>query len=361
MNCTTSLSHITHAATNYSQIVRYCVLDPIHIHHKDGIMSYPHRPYGYDPAHCPVMGLVPIRRSRQVMTTDCIPDADGGNSEPNKDGANRNSPAAAIGRIAFPFGDIGANKFGSADVENMIDYVVATRQGWRASLVMRSFLRWWRRDEGLDDDAQMRKTSDAIVMLLALNQGRDGFVHGYLSDLSGGRDHLDSTQRAFFRSMRVAAIALALSPILLVVSVMLFLQADQVVSTGNGKLFGFSYDLLFFVGSFGAIGALVSMMMRLGKDVDWAEMEPASVFFNFLFRPCLGFCFALIVLLALRAGILPIPLDQLHNISDMDQIGTIPGAGQQISIVLVLAFLSGFSERLSSALVKRVEDRVEAG
>jgi hypothetical protein len=45
----------------------------------------------------------------------------------------------------------------------------------------------------------------------------------------------------------------------------------------------------------------------------------------------------------------------------MDQIGTIPGAGQQISIVLVLAFLSGFSERLSSALVKRVEDRVEAG
>ena len=67
------------------------------------------------------------------------------------------------------------------------------------------------------------------------------------------------------------------------------------------------------------------------------------------------------MLLALRAGILPIPLDQLHNISDMDQIGTIPGAGQQISIVLVLAFLSGFSERLSSALVKRVEDRVEAG
>ena len=326
-------------------------------------MSYPHRPYGYDPAHCPVMGLVPIRRSRQSTTIDCLPDGNGGEGATDGDDniSARKTAASTIGRIAFPFGDIGANKFGSSDVENMIDYVVATRQGWRASLVMRSFLRWWRKDEGLDADAQMRKTSDAIVMLLALNQGRDGFVHGYLSDLAGGRDQLDNTQRAFFRSLRVAAIALALSPILLVVSVILFLHVDQIVSAGHGKLFGFSYDLLFFVGSFGAIGALVSMMMRLGKDVDWAEMEPASVFFNFLFRPCLGFCFALIVLLALRAGILPIPLDQLHNISDMDQIGTIPGAGQQISIVLVLAFLSGFSERLSSALVKRVEDRVEAG
>jgi len=92
--------------------------------------------------------------------------------------------------------------------------------------------------------------------------------------------------------------------------------------------------------------------------VKWNEMEPASVFFNFLFRPCMGFCFALLVLLALRAGILPIPLDQLHNLDDLDQIGNSAAAGQQISIVLVFAFLSGFSERLSTALVKRVEDRV---
>ncbi|WP_238318460.1 hypothetical protein [Thalassospira australica] len=276
-------------------------------------------------------------------------------------------------RLGFPFGGLGEGASSPADIESMIEYVVATRQGWRSSLVMRSFLRWWREDLAHptnNPQAEVfleRKKSDAVIMLLALNQGRDGFVQGYLHDIRHDQKErpkllpeTNPVEKAFNKSLRIAALALALSPIVLIFSVLLFIQVDNIISTGSGKLFGFSYDLLFVVGSFGAIGALTSMMMRLGKDIPWNEMEPASVFFNFLFRPCMGFCFALLVLLALRAGILPIPLDELHKLDDLDQIGNSAAAGQQISIVLVFAFLSGFSERLSTALVKRVEDRVSS-
>lgn len=276
-------------------------------------------------------------------------------------------------RLGFPFGGLGEGASSPADIESMIEYVVATRQGWRSSLVMRSFLRWWREElahptKNPQADAFLeRKKSDAVIMLLALNQGRDGFVQGYLHDIRHDQKErpkllpeTNPVEKAFNKSLRIAALALALSPIVLIFSVLLFIQVDNIISTGSGKLFGFSYDLLFVVGSFGAIGALTSMMMRLGKDIPWNEMEPASVFFNFLFRPCMGFCFALLVLLALRAGILPIPLDELHKLDDLDQIGNSAAAGQQISIVLVFAFLSGFSERLSTALVKRVEDRVSS-
>jgi hypothetical protein len=322
-------------------------------------MSYPHHPYGYEPTHCPVIGLVP--RRRHVFDADFI---DGSKQPPADD--EKAGAESKERRVGFPFGGAGEGGFNSADIEGMIEYVVATRQGWRSSMVIRSFLRWWREeDEAETKTGQDRKQSDAIIMLLALNQGRDGFVQGYLNDLK--HEQLDRpklmppanpVEAAFNKSLRIAALALALSPIVLVFAVLLFVQVDNLISTGNGRLFSFSYDLLFVVGSFGAIGALASMMMRLGKDVPWDEMEPASVFFNFLFRPCMGFCFAIIVLLALRAGMLPIPLDELHKIDDLDQIGQSASAGQQIAIVLVFAFLSGFSERLSTALVKRAEDRV---
>ena len=322
-------------------------------------MSYPHHPYGYEPTHCPVIGLVP--RRRHIIDVDCSDVRD----EPETLEIEE-KPVPSERRLGFPFGCKGESAFGPADIEGMIEYVVATRQGWRSSMVIRSFLRWWRKDDDNDSEAvRDRKQSDAIIMLLALNQGRDGFVQGYLHDLKHAQQENPKAvlpenpiELAFNKSLRIAALALALSPIVLVFAVLLFVQIDNIISAGSGKVFGFSYDLLFVVGSFGAIGALTSMMMRLGKDVPWDEMEPASVFFNFLFRPCMGFCFAILVLLALRAGMLPIPLDELHKIDDLDEISQSAAAGQQISIVLVFAFLSGFSERLSTALVKRVEDRV---
>ena len=90
-------------------------------------MSYPHRPYGYDPAHCPVMGLVPTRRSRHAVTVDCVPD----DGQPSTANVSAQNAAATIGRIAFPFGDIGANQFGSSDVENMIMLLPPGKAGGR--------------------------------------------------------------------------------------------------------------------------------------------------------------------------------------------------------------------------------------
>ena len=357
--CIDTATVITHGGMIISQSHIRCVLNarPVvsNICETGADMSYPHHPYGYDPTHCPVIGLVPRRRHLREIV--CKPSED--------ENTPVDAPAGSDRSLGFPFGGFSGGVFTPNDIESMIEYVVATRQGWRASQVMRAFLRWWRLPATSGEDVPDQKKSDAVLMLLALNQGRDGFVQGYLHDLDENlKERADlstpewQTERAFNRSLRIAAVALALSPIVLIFAVLMFVQIDTIISAGNGKLFGFSYDLLFFVGSFGAIGALTSMMMRLGKDTPWAEMEPSSVFFNFLFRPCMGFCFALIVLLALRAGILPIPLDELHNLDDLDQISNSPVAGQQMSIVLVFAFLSGFSERLSTALVARVENRL---
>ncbi|MCC9622806.1 hypothetical protein LPB41_14015 [Thalassospira sp. MA62] len=324
-------------------------------------MSYPHTPYGYEPTHCPVIPLMPCRTRGSEPV-----EGDRHNDDTSKDGRH----------IGLPFGALKSGNIKAEDIDSMIEYIVTTRQGWRASLVMRSFLRWWREPAfGLDhadgktsDQTPMmeRKISDAVIMLLALNQGREGFVHGYLSDINGNdpasrnphdNDPVQDREKLFNKGIGIAVLALALSPLVLVLAVLLFVQVDDLISTGTGKLFGYSYDLLFFVGSFGAIGALTSMMMRLGKGIPWQEMEPMSVFFNFLFRPCMGFCFALLVLLAVRGGILPIPLDELGKLDDLEDVINTQVGGQQLSIVLVLAFLSGFSERLSSSFIQRFEGR----
>lgn len=367
-------------------------------------MRYPYRPYGYDPAYCPVAGLVPIRRRKTRLDDTCHgKNGDCHHGDQQEQGADYHRPPGCMteGKNGVPSapdfyqGDrlssllarihqyteidellnVPANQR-TAVIERLVDHIVLHQRGWRANSALRAFLHWWHHGGQSDPQSSLvtdrarvdvdaererigqQRFSDALTLLFALIRGQYGFVHGYIEDLCPRQIGKSGRKVAMMRASLAALGALILSPIVLFFVVHVFLQIDTMVSGASGKLFGFSYDMLFFVGAFGAIGALVSMMLRLGKAGDLAGMASGSIFLNFLFRPCLGFCFSLIVLLALRAGILPIPLDQLHAISDMDQIGTIPGAGQQISVVLVLAFLSGFSERLGNSLISRVENRL---
>ena len=107
-------------------------------------MSYPHHPYGYEPTHCPVIGLVPRRRWRRDLDCPDVPD----NSTP----PDSSPKPLVIGRhIGFPVANSSDGTFAMADVDAMIEYIITTRQGWRASLVMRSFLRWWRANDAVSD------------------------------------------------------------------------------------------------------------------------------------------------------------------------------------------------------------------
>lgn len=84
-------------------------------------MSYPHHPYGYEPTHCPVIGLVP--RRRHIIDVDCSDARD----EPETLEIEE-KPVPSERRLGFPFGCTGESAFGPADIEGMIEYVVATRQ-----------------------------------------------------------------------------------------------------------------------------------------------------------------------------------------------------------------------------------------
>ncbi|MFH1803586.1 MAG: hypothetical protein ABID63_01700 [Pseudomonadota bacterium] len=321
-------------------------------------MSYPHKPYGYEPGQCPVVGLVPMRRYRYGPDDrSCEGQADHKPSETDK---FDQLLQVLLRRAGLPGGVISLSD--SADlsdqhIEQLVDYVAATGHGWRFGRTLRLFLRWWRSDVVSTPVAQAKRRSDALVMLGAMIHGKDRFVRDYLADLHDQEPSVKAPRHWLSQPIFAAMLALILSPVILMIGIYVFIGLDHLISIGQGRLFGYSYDLLFYVGSFGAIGALVSMMMRLGRNDDWASATAGSAFLSFLFRPCLGFCFALLALLLLSAGILPISLDRLHGLADMDDVTTIQGSGQ-MAVVLIAAFLSGFSERLGPALINRVERRV---
>jgi|TARA_R110000751_G_scaffold12831_5_gene43929 hypothetical protein len=163
--------------------------------------------------------------------------------------------------------------------------------------------------------------------------------------------------------LSAASLALVLSPCVIVVVLGMFFAIDMLVSSWDGRLFGFSYDLVFFVGVFGVLGATVSVMLYMGDSHNWADISPLDVFFKFLFRPFLGFVFAVLALLAIRADLVPDSLNQLQAIKDLNDIGTAglaANSGQQVAIMLLIAFVAGFSERLVKAILQTVEGRIRA-
>ncbi|WP_085593810.1 hypothetical protein [Thalassospira sp. MCCC 1A01428] len=163
--------------------------------------------------------------------------------------------------------------------------------------------------------------------------------------------------------LSAASVALVMSPVVLVGVLGTFFLIDTLISSWGGRLFGFSYDLVFFVGVFGALGATVSVMLHMGDSHNWTDLSPLDVFFKFLFRPFLGFVFAVLALLVIRAGIVPDSLNQLQAIRDLNDIGNSDMAadtGQQVATMLLIAFVAGFSERLVKAILQTLEGRIRA-
>ncbi|AUG52871.1 hypothetical protein [Thalassospira marina] len=179
-------------------------------------------------------------------------------------------------------------------------------------------------------------------------------LNSFVAVLTGGGD---------VAKLSAASLALVFSPLVLLAVLATFFTIDVLVSSWGGRLFGFSYDLVFFVGVFGALGATVSVMLYISDTQNWQNLTPLDIFFRFLFRPFLGFVFAILALLIVRAGIVPDSLSQLQAIRDLNDLGTLKlsdESGQQVAIMLLIAFLAGFSERLVKAILQTVEGRIRA-
>lgn len=110
-----------------------------------------------------------------------------------------------------------------------------------------------------------------------------------------------------------------------------------------GELLSINPAVLLLIGGVGAIGAIVSIMMRIkGLQDDLgsygSNVDPWPFFFFGLFKPLVGAVFALFAFAAIRSGIIPISVP--------DDEGW---------LFVALAFIAGFSERFAGDVVAGAE------
>ncbi len=111
---------------------------------------------------------------------------------------------------------------------------------------------------------------------------------------------------------------------------------------GQGSIFGVESSLLILVGFFGALGSIVSIMVRIQDFTHLTEEEPSVLFFTGFFKPIVGLSFALFVFAVLKAGLIPLAID----------------TGKEIYFYVALSFISGFSERFAKDIETKTEEKI---
>jgi hypothetical protein len=112
------------------------------------------------------------------------------------------------------------------------------------------------------------------------------------------------------------------------------LIADQMTHIDFEKLLGTSLGMLLLVSLAGALGSIVSVLIRIQnhsfKPKVW---EPIPFMFTGLFKPIVGMAFAIFVFAIFNSGIVPV-----------DVMGPDNGPKENL-FFLAVAFIAGFSER----------------
>ena len=110
------------------------------------------------------------------------------------------------------------------------------------------------------------------------------------------------------------------------------------------NIFGLEFSPLILVAISGAIGSIVSIMVRIQDFETLKNSDPSLLFFTGLFKPVIGTAFALFVFMTLNSGLIPI----------------IVNATNPQYFFIALAFVSGFSERFAKDIVTRTEETIVA-
>ena len=111
------------------------------------------------------------------------------------------------------------------------------------------------------------------------------------------------------------------------------------------EILGINVSMLIGVALAGALGSIVSIMVRLQDFISVNVKDPAVLFFTGFFKPIIGMSFAMFVFACLNAGILPLSV----------KVDT-PAAGY---FFLALGFVSGFSERFAQDVASRAEKSIK--
>ena len=97
---------------------------------------------------------------------------------------------------------------------------------------------------------------------------------------------------------------------------------------------------LLFLASF--FGSIVSIVTRMGPFLSYTLHDPLEIFTSVLFRPFIGFSFALFIYAVLRSGFISFPGVDLDSQSG-------------IAVIWIFGFLAGYSERFSKEFVSSAE------
>jgi hypothetical protein len=118
----------------------------------------------------------------------------------------------------------------------------------------------------------------------------------------------------------------------------LALATSQFLSKYDTVL-GISIRMLGLVAFGGALGSIVSIMVRLHQFSSIRTPDPAILFFTGLFKPIVGTAFALFIFVVLSSGLLPVAIapEKAHY------------------FFAALSFVAGFSERFAQDVVSRTE------
>ncbi len=111
-----------------------------------------------------------------------------------------------------------------------------------------------------------------------------------------------------------------------------------------GTVLGIKIEMLGLVAFAGALGSIVSIMVRLHQFADAITKDPAILFFTGLFKPIVGTSFALFIFATLNSGLLPVTIQQ-----DKMQY-----------FFAALSFVAGFSERFAQDVVVKAESAIGA-
>jgi hypothetical protein len=135
-------------------------------------------------------------------------------------------------------------------------------------------------------------------------------------------------------------VALGLGTLLYVGIPLLLFIGPRILS--QKPFLGADTDRVLLVAFSGAIGSIVSIMVRLQDFSAMKNADPLVLFLTGLSKPVVGMAFALFIFAVLKAHLLPITVTQ----------------DQEPYFFSALAFISGFSERFARDIVARTERTV---
>lgn len=134
-------------------------------------------------------------------------------------------------------------------------------------------------------------------------------------------------------------VILGLGTLLYLAIPILFAAKDMIF--GQQIFVGVPNSTIMTVVFFGALGSIVSIMVRLQDFSKNHITDKAILFFTGLFKPIVGTSFALFVFVVINADMLPITVDL--------------GSDKGVFFFAALSFIAGFSERFAQDIVARAE------